>query len=154
MLMNGARPVPEATNSARRPSSWSRNLPFGPLMLMASPTVRSQSSGVNPPASTRRMKNSYSLMSSAEELTLIGRWIELRAVVADQAERGVLPGLERKRLLQRLDADDRQPGSELLPSAQPSVVRVVVSHALPSVGAAASPMGAAGGQYRRGVRGF
>ena len=34
MLMNGARPVPEATNSARRPSSWSRNLPFGPVMLI------------------------------------------------------------------------------------------------------------------------
>ena len=75
MLMNGARPVPEATNSARRPSSWSRNLPFGPLMLIGSPTLRSQSRGVNPPASTRRMKNSYSVTSSAEELTLIGRWM-------------------------------------------------------------------------------
>ena len=75
MLMNGARPVPEATNSARRPSSWSRNLPFGPLMLIGSPIERSHSSGVNPPASTRRMKNSYSLRSSADELTLIGRWI-------------------------------------------------------------------------------
>ena len=73
--MNGARPVPEAMNSARRPSSWSRNLPFGPVMLIGSPTARSQSSGVKPPWSTRRMKNSYSLRSSADELTLIGRRI-------------------------------------------------------------------------------
>ena len=75
---------------------------------------------------------------------LIGRWIELRALVADQAERGVLAWLERKGLLQRLDADDRQPGSDLLPSAQPPVVGVVVSHAHPPVGATASPMGRRG----------
>ena len=146
MLVNGARPVPEATNSARRPSSWSRNLPFGPVMLMGSPTFRSQSSGVKPPLSTRRMKNSYSLRSSADELTLIGRRISFGPSWPTSPSVAYWPGLERKRLVERLDADDRQPGSDLLPATQPSVVGVVVSHAFPSVGATASPMGRRGRQ--------
>ncbi len=73
MLMKGASPVPEATNSDCRPSSWSRNLPFAPLMSIGSPTLRSHRSGVKPPESTSRMKNSYSERSSADEEMLIGR---------------------------------------------------------------------------------
>src|SRR5688572_9053431 len=70
--------------------------------------------------------------------------------MADQPERGVLTRLEREGILERLDADDGQSRSVLLPSAQPSVVGVLVSHAHPSGGARQPHRWAAtGGQYRR-----
>ena len=47
---------------------------------------------------------------------------------AHQPERRVLAGLKRERLLERLHADDRQAGSNLLPAAQASVVWVVGRH--------------------------
>ena len=75
--MNGARPVPVATQKQVFPSSCSRNLPFGPLMLIGSPSVSSHSSGVKPPPSTRRMKNSYSDRSVDGEEIDIGRWTSL-----------------------------------------------------------------------------
>ena len=73
---------------------------------------------------------------------------QLRAIMADQPERRVLARLERKRRLERVDADDRQPGSSLLPSAQPSVVGVVVSHRGPRWARLPHRWAAAGGKYR------
>ena len=52
MLMNGASPVPEATNRHCFPSSWSRNLPLAPLMKIGSPTPISHRSEVNVPSGT------------------------------------------------------------------------------------------------------
>ena len=77
MLMKGARPVPEATNRQRLPSSWSTNLPLAPLMKIGSPTPISHSSGVKSPSGTWRMKNSYSDRSVEGEEMDIGRRMTL-----------------------------------------------------------------------------
>ena len=107
--MNGASPVPEATNRAAAAVVLEQELALRALDVDRVPDRSLPQQRREPPA----------LDAADEELVLaevVGRRRDAHRTLdelprAHQAEGGVLARLERERILERLHADDRQPGA-------------------------------------------